>query len=178
MTTKQGIGLMLYYLHELYPSRPPITEATGDAWLTTFADADDAVMLAAAKQCGREPERKFFPTPGEIFAYFPKDETPDISAHEVLRQIELLGAYDNGWHWPRIERVRDVLGSAVAEAYGDVGSPRLNSESPTTREIAERDFAVALKGARADERRRGTLPGPRPVPLLEPGQGRGLTSGG
>ena len=157
MATERGIAATLAYLHELYPTRD-ITEATGAAWFTNFSDTDDDVLLSAAKSCGRNPERKFFPTAGELRSHIPVPLVPPaISPTEVLRQIEGMGAYHNGWQWPRVEAVRLKLGDSVASAYGEVGPHRLNSDNATTREIAQRDFAETLHAERKQEVERHRL---------------------
>jgi len=153
MATKQAIGLMLAYLHELFPSRPPITEATLEAWMVTFEDVtDDYAMMNAAKQCGAEPERRFFPAPGEIRVYLPQPSAEP--AAETLKKIEAIGGFNWQMRWclPTVEAVRAHFGETVAQAYGHVGPHRLGSDTEMTREIAERDFAVALEQQRARSR--------------------------
>lgn len=160
MATKQGVGIALAFLHELFPTRE-ITPTTGTAWLLAFHDVPDNVLMDAAQQCGSDPNRRFFPTAGEVRGQIPRPAlAAQLSAHEVLKQIERLGGYGPQfqWQWPRVDVVRDTLGSAVAAAYGNVGPHRLNSDNPLTREIAERDFSEGLAQERADDPERLALP--------------------
>lgn len=160
MASKQGVGVVLAYLHELFPTRE-ITPTTGTAWLLAFHEVPDDILMDAAQKCGRDSDRKFFPTAGEVRAQMPKPVlAAQLSADEVLSEIERLGGYGPQfqWVWPRVEMVRAQLGGAIATAYGNVGPHRLNSDNPTTREIAARDFSEGLIRERAEDPERLALP--------------------
>jgi hypothetical protein len=172
MATKPGVATTLAFLHELFPTRE-ITAATGEAWLLAFLEVPDEMLMAAAQAHARAGSR-FFPTAGEVWAYIPRTGPPPLTAAEVLKQITALGHDGPHFEWvlPTVERVRECLGDAAAAAYGAVGPHRLGSDSPTTREIAERDFAVEL-GAHPVVTRaeRIALASPAAAAALEPGPG-------
>lgn len=147
MANEHDIAWALSVLHECFPTRP-ITADTGKVWLEIFRTEDSAPFRAAVSQCVKQVGRVYFPTPGEILAHMQPEPEEQVSATEVLKAIEGMGSYRDGWIWPRVEEVRAALGHAVAAAYGSVGPHRLNSSHAITRDIAERDFAETLANER------------------------------
>jgi len=87
----------------------------------------------------------FLPPPGRFVEMArPKSKAP-VSG--LISKIEQLGSYSpNGWRYPQVDRVAASLGAAAAYAYGQVGSSNLYSDNPTTRSIAEREFAQYYQG--------------------------------
>ena len=145
MASDQAIMRVLAFFHQLFPTRD-IGVGLLDAWARIFGDAKytDAALELAAQKTAEEIGREFFPTPGALLVYLPR--TAAVSATELLRRIVALGHEGPHFEWvlPTVERVRGALGDGIAAAYGAVGPHRLNSDNPTTREIAERDFAEAV----------------------------------
>lgn len=143
MATPDKIANLIAMAHEAFPSRQ-ITERTPELWLAVFANVSDARLEAAVYQITVEPDRKFFPTPGEIRAVL-QGPPPVLDVPGFVRRIESLGEYNphSGWIWPRVDVVRARLGDAVARAYGQVGA-LLGSDNETSREIAFRDFSTEL----------------------------------
>lgn len=168
MATLECVTAMIAAWHEAYPTRE-LTRETAAVWARTFPDVSDGRFTAAGFVLMRQPDRKFFPTPGELEAVLRAGGEPALSAPELLQQISRLGQRNpqGAWVFPRVETVRGIMGEVVAAAYGFAGGNRLNSDSPTTREIAERDFATALERERAAAAR-----APQP-PRLAIGAGEG-----
>ena len=175
MASDRAITGVLAFLHDLFPTRD-VGPGLLDAWARIFGDAkySDRWIESAAQQVAEEPGREFFPTPGALLVYFPRPAA--VSAVELLRRITALGHEGPHFEWvlPSVERVRECLGDGIAAAYGAVGPHRLNSDNPTTREIAERDFAEAVDGVpeavRADGlalASGGTVPALSAGPVLE-----------
>jgi hypothetical protein len=147
MASAEAIGTVLALLHEYYPNRP-LSPNTLAAWRLAFVDIPDADLSAAVMLVAKQPGRTFFPTPGEIFAVLTEKIAPPPT-EELLRSIQQLGFYtpQHGWINPRVDAVRECFGDAIASAYGYVGPGRLYSDNDTTREIARRDFGLALLDA-------------------------------
>lgn len=153
MASDAALSSVLAFLQELCPTRD-IGAHTLDAWAIAFEDYTDAELSEYARKAAIEPGRKFFPTPGEIAAY---RVVPTVDAGRVLRQISALGAYNpHGRIYPSIERVREAMGSAVAEAYAAAGAERCFADDGSfAQDSARRTFAAELKPTQAgDEVRR------------------------
>lgn len=148
MATDAAVARVLAMLHEYFPTRE-VTEATLDAWAIAFADCSDVDLNTWALAAVREPNRAFFPTPGEILAHRP---APIIDADVLLERISALGTWNpqDGRVYPRVDRVRDALGDAVAVAYGAAGGRLCFADagrdgSTTTRDIARQKFLAELR---------------------------------
>lgn len=171
MASKKAVARMLAVMHEGYPTRP-ITKNTPQVWFALFRDVADDALLAAVFSVCNEPGRTFFPTPGDIRAYLAPPK-PVINADEILNSIAGMSQYTpHGYLHARPEQVRARHGAAVAIAYGQVGANRLFSDSETTRSIAERDFAIALKGEVDSGAEMFQLPAAVPPLMLQPGVSR------
>ena len=146
MASSKAIAATLALLHELFPTRE-ITTNTAEAWSMMFDDWTDEDLMACTRIAAKQPGRKFFPTPPEIMDCRP---AAVVDSGKILRQISALGAYNpNGWVYPSIERVRETMGGAVAEAYAVAGAERCFADDGTvTQDIACRTFAAELKATR------------------------------
>lgn len=142
MANDREVSAVLAFLHELFPTRE-IGPATLDAFAMIFEDWPDGELTDCAKKAARERGRTFFPTPGEISAY---RALPTVDSGAMLRRISALGSYNpNGWIYPRLEKVRDEFGPAIAQAYADAGAERcFAGDESITQDIARRSFDKAL----------------------------------
>lgn len=151
MASKQTIAGALAFLHELFPTRD-ITDKTGHAYQLALSDFSDEELQRCVELVAKEPDRKFFPTPGEIIAHRRQPDPIDCDA--LLGRIEKLGKYlpARGWVYPNIEQVREALGQEIAIAYVDAGAARCfapedaNGQS-ISRDIARRKFAELIEQA-------------------------------
>lgn len=157
MASKRAVAVALAMLAE--GRAATVTEATTNAWVMALDDITDAELGAAVRTYLRESEDRFMPPPAAlrklVLAARPRPvEEPRASAFEIVRTIERLAVSTPAGFvtWPRVESVRERFGDAVAHAYGYVGASRLFADSPTTRDIALRDFAVAYDRLPADAR--------------------------
>lgn len=153
MASPKAVATMLAMFHESYPTRP-LTAKTGRVWEALMRDVDDDLLLQAARVVANQPGRTFFPTPGELRACLATFQPPMPDSEDLLRRISALGTHNpnTGWIYPRVERVREAFGAAVAQAYGLIGPRLLYSDHPNTQDIARRDFREALAEAEADMR--------------------------
>ncbi len=145
MASDQGVGAVLAFLHELYPTRD-IGSATLDAWALAFGGWEDDELLECARRVAAAPGRVFFPTPGEIAGA--RTMTPPIvNTPALLQQIERLSAYSPraGMVAPPVFTVAEKFGEAVAKAYAAAGAGRCFANDDTTRHIAAREFQKALE---------------------------------
>ncbi|CAN5406423.1 hypothetical protein BH09GEM1_BH09GEM1_45230 [soil metagenome] len=142
MASDVAVGAALALFHELYPSRE-IGPNTLDAWAVVLAVLTDDELGSAALKVAQEPGRKFFPTPGEVMGY---RSTAILDSGKVLGRISALGQYNpHGWLYPSVERVREVLGDIVADAYAAAGAERcFADDGSVTQHIARRTFAGEL----------------------------------
>ena len=116
-------------------------------WVIALGDVSDADLCRAVAHVVKTYQREFLPPVAVIRAAAAAGGT---DAEALLCRIDLAGSYNpqTGWTPPRLEAVRQQFGDAVAEAYGLAGGgSRLFASNETTRDIAARDFAEALKAA-------------------------------
>lgn len=166
MATAESIARGLALLHESFPTRG-ISAETGKAWALIFDGVSDKDFLSACLTAARTPGRTFFPTTGELMGL--AAPTPQVNAEAVLLEIQALATYrPTGMLWPMVELVSDTFGGHIASAYAAAGSARVFSDNPTTREIAQREFAKALQEPFHDVDRRFLL-SPSDQPLLKAG---------
>lgn len=167
MASVEAVASGLAVLHEAHPTRE-VTKQTAQVWHRLFLDTDDAAFVRACEALACEAGRQFFPTPGELIAKL-RGPRPAIDVDGIVKRIESLGYHNPhaGWVWPRAERVRDVLGGGIAEAYGAVGQ-RLGADEGTGRDIALRDFAEHLSAV-VDREGPAALSAPT-VRALPPGE--------
>jgi hypothetical protein len=149
MATHEALAKAMAVLGATLPTRE-VTPEMVTGYDLALEDMTDAQLSVAVKRA--VAECRFFPAPAELrdFAGMPKasdEPTPDVEG--LLKNIWGHADYDPqyGTNPPRVEKVRDVFGDAVAEAYGYVGPGRLFSSNETTWTIARRDFAEALRSA-------------------------------
>jgi hypothetical protein len=114
-------------------------------------EATDEQVMAATKRILAEHRGEFLPPVALVRdAIGLNDRGSAIDLEKTLRAISHLGeTHPNSGRWraPSTNRVEMVLGSAIAEAYGEAGGPLLFSDNQTTREIAEREFVRGLSRA-------------------------------
>lgn len=165
MATADIIGRGIIALHEAFPSRD-VGERTVELWSRLFRNVSDEEFTRGVEALLLEPDRKFFPAPGEVLRAC-RGPLPPIDVEAIRRQIAWLGtgSVHVGHIWPRVERVREVLGNGVAEAYGAIGGTRLGANEGTTLEIALRDFGAELQAIAHRDGPKALLP-PEPGTLL------------
>lgn len=149
MATHGALAKAMAVLGATLPTRE-VTPEMVTGYDLALEDMTDAQLSVAVKRA--VAECRFFPAPAELrdFAGMPKaasEPTPDVEG--LLKDIWGHADYDPqyGTNPPRVEKVREVFGAAVAEAYGYVGPGRLFSSNETTWTIARRDFAESLRSA-------------------------------
>ena len=143
MASDVVVGWALSVLKHL-PSKNPVTAETVAFYALGLEElTDDQVKVAtrlAARDC------TFLPSPAELAKL--------VGAHRVVFDVEpildairALGSYlpTSGTTHARVERVREALGDGIAEAYSCAGGARMFSGNETTRDIAQREFAEALR---------------------------------
>jgi hypothetical protein len=147
VASKSAVAATLALLHELFPTRE-VTSTTGEAWGMMFEDWTDEDLMACTRSAAKQPGRKFFPTPPEIMDCRP---AAVIDSGKILRQISALGVYNpHGWVYPSIERVRQTMGDAVAEAYAAAGGERcFAADGSVAQDMARRTFAAELKATQS-----------------------------
>lgn len=117
-------------------------------WVAALDDVSDADLARGVASVVKTHRGEFLPPVAVIRAA--ARPAGSLDSERVLVLLDKAGSYNpaTGWTPPRVELVRDRFGDAVAEAYGMAGGgSRLFASNPTTREIAARDFAEALKAA-------------------------------
>jgi hypothetical protein len=67
MASKQAIATAMALLAESFPTRE-VTQQTATVWARVFEDVSDEDLSRAALHICRNPEQRFFPTTGEVFA--------------------------------------------------------------------------------------------------------------
>jgi hypothetical protein len=172
MASDKAIATALGMLAEAFPTRE-ITKRTATVWKAILSDITDEQLQRAVVKLCRDPERKFFPSSGEVFAAIAAESQP-IDVTTVMHRIEKLGYYDprRGWVYPTIDMIREKLGDAIANAYsvsgGDkVYAPEANDGTAVARDIALRNFANELDRIRRESPAQLMLPAPAPLPALE-----------
>lgn len=115
-------------------------------WMAALVDVPDDDLARAVAEVVRTRTGEFLPPVAVVRQAALRGRTVDLDG--LIRAIDRAGSYNalTGWAPPRIEAVRELFGDDVAEAYGLAGGgSRLFSGNATTREIAARDFAEALR---------------------------------
>lgn len=142
MASKNAVGLALSTLIETFPTRE-ITAQTANVWMGVLSETNDDALGRAVLRLCRDPQRKFFPTSGELFAEIQTEVVKAvIDVEQIQRRISALGSYNPnmGWMYPSAAVVRQELGDAVADAYSACGGAKLFSDDDVGRSIAEREF--------------------------------------
>lgn len=144
MASERGVRAALTMLGRVFAGSvgPERVEAYGAA----LGDLTDDELAAAAAHLMQTHAGEFIPVPAVIRRTVRGDETPKLDVDRIIREIDRMGTYtQGGWSAPGVQRVRDAMGSAIADAYGDVGPSRLLAEDQRTRDIAAQEFRRALK---------------------------------
>ncbi len=148
MASEAKVQWALSVLSVLSPERQMTREQVA-AYAMALGDMTDEQLDYAVKRAVREC--RFYPKPAELrdFAGVNVKPKPDVSG--TLDRIRALVTYHRGDQMPSVERVRESLGDAIANAYGYVGPQRLESVvlggSGVGADIAGREFATALADA-------------------------------
>lgn len=171
MATREAVVKTLAVFGSLFPR--DISPELVSIYHAALEDVGDDGLRAAMAQCVRTA--KFFPTPAEIrdaVGANNRSALPDVSG--ICERIRGLCSYhpQAGDTLPSVERVRQVLGDAIADAYGYVGPARLEGVifrgSGTGVDIARREFADLLAAAQKDGQHIA-IPAPNATPLLNAG---------
>lgn len=168
MASNKAVAAMLGAFAESFPTRE-VTGKTAKVWMQIVAPLTDEQIGRATMRLCRDPDRRFFPTPGEVFGAV-ADEMRPIDTLEIIHKIERMGSYSPnlGWIYPTAEQVREVLGDAIADAYIIGGKDRVFSNSETTRDIARREMGAAVTRAQREQPMNMMLLS-QAVPLLKAG---------
>ena len=136
-----------------------VTEHTTLAWTIALKDISDDELKGALRRYLRVSDDRFMPPPAVIrkLALARRAANPDTTpatAADLLRAIEQRVVFSPAGYptWPRVESVRGWFGPAIAGAYGDIGAHRLFADHPTTRDIAAREFTLAVQAVPLAER--------------------------
>lgn len=163
MASKKAIATVLSIFHETFPTRA-VSGTTAEVWLTVFHNVEDDALMRAALRLARDPDRRFFPTTGEVFAAMGAEARP-VDVLNIIHRIECLGFYDphRGWVYPTYATIKDALGEDIANAYTVAGGPSIYADdsSAITREISRRKFGEQLEEA---QRRQPGIPLLRALP--------------
>lgn len=150
MASSRAIAVALGTFAETFPTRE-VSPRTADVWSKVMSSVPDEVLDRAVLRLCRDPERRFFPSSGEVFAAIADDARP-VDVLNIIHRIEKLGFYDppRGWVYPKYETVRDALGDEIAKAYAVAGAATIFSDdlkdgSSVTRDIARRSFGSELE---------------------------------
>lgn len=150
MASEKAIATALATFAESYPNGKEITKRTLDVWRSVLETTSDEQLSRAVMRIVRDPERRFFPSTGEVFAAIAEDAKP-VDHLTVIHRIEQLGYYDpkRGWVYPTVEMIREKLGNEVADAYAVAGGLRIFADeakdgTTTTRDIARRKLEDRL----------------------------------
>lgn len=117
-------------------------------YVAALEDLTDAEVAAAAALLVKTHVGEFIPPPAVIRRAVLGDETPRLDIDRIIREISRMGEYvsgEVGWVGPSPRRVRELAGSAIAEAYAEVGASRLFAGDQRAREFAAAEFGKALK---------------------------------
>ena len=176
MATARGVEAALKLLATNFAGE--VTVEKVKVWGAALGDVTDEQLGAAIPHIIKTHTGDFIPPVGVIREACGANDHAAIDTANVIRSIERLGApqfvdgfsEQTGWVMPRVERVREALGDAVANAYGAVGGgARLFCDDETGRTIAERDFMLALRSETAAEERRA-LPSERKPQRIAAGE--------
>lgn len=172
MASDRAVALALATLAEAFPTRET-TERTANVWKKILEGVPDEALERAALKLCRDPDRRFFPSSGELFAAIAAD-APPVDVLQVIHRIEKLGYYDPklGWVYPTSQQIREKLGDAIADAYIVAGqekvfAPEAADGNTITREIARQRFGARLDEAQRVSAGRQILP-PAPSPEVLP----------
>lgn len=149
MASKQAIGAAMLGLAANY-NRDIAPELVG-IWMKALHDVTDEQLDVSVQRI--VAESKFFPTVAEVREKAGANAQPLPDTDGILRRIRGLVTFDAryGESMPSVERVRDALGDAIADAYGFVGPRRLEAVvfggSSVGVDIAAREFGSALQAA-------------------------------
>ena len=151
-----------------------VTPERTQLWAAALEDVSDEQLARAVPEVIRTHRGEFIPPVAIVRDAAGANDAPPADTAAVIRRIDRLGAYgpQSGWQAPSVETVGAEMGGEAAEAYAAVGGgSRLLSDNPTTREIAERDFAKELRVAIERARHHGlpALGGGEPLRALKPG---------
>lgn len=143
MASNERVGWALSVLKHL-PSKQPISAETVAFYALGLDDVTDQALTVAVRRAAAECT--FLPTPAELRALAGLNRVA-LDIEPVLDRISALASYlpTTGTTYPRVEAVRQHFGDGVAEAYSLAGGARVFSPNETTREIARREFAAALR---------------------------------
>lgn len=174
MASTKAVVTALAMFSETFPGKE-LTERTATVWETVLADVDDAALGRAVLRLCRDPERRFFPSSGEVFAAIAADASP-VDVLTIIHRIEKLGHYDpsRGWVYPNYEMIRDNLGDEIAKAYSVAGAQNIFADeakdgTTVTRDIARRAFSSHLERVNkaTPERLRLSPPERQVMPAVE-----------
>lgn len=149
MATKAAIAnaikmLAVNFRHSPDPQLP-------DLWLAAFADLTDEQMQKATVAIVSTDD--FFPTVKRVRDVLGLNHKPKPDVAGTFARLRALTTYhpNTGDTMPSVERVREELGDAIADAYGFVGPKRLEAAvfdgTGTGADIAAREFAEQLEAA-------------------------------
>lgn len=166
MATRTAVTTALRLLARIFvaditPERVQIYEAA-------LEDVSDEALERATVRLIRTRTGQFFPVPADIRQAAGANGGGLVDGTAALHRIAALSVYNpRGYRHPAPRTVAERIGQAEARAYGAIGPERLFSEHEVTRDIALRDFQLALERAVADGAPLGgLLPPERPVPFL------------
>jgi hypothetical protein len=113
MASSQAITLALAMFAESFPTRE-LTTQTARVWATVFENTTDEDLARAALYICRNPEQRFFPTSGEVFAA--------IRATKP-RRLAIMPPVAPGQYERRVKRLAapGPLSDIVQRVTGDVG---------------------------------------------------------
>lgn len=150
MASEQKIQWALSVLSVLSPERQMTREQVA-AYAMALGDMTDEQLDYAVKRAVREC--KFYPKPAELRDLAGVNSKPKPDVTGILARIKALTTYhpNTGDTLPSVERVREELGDAIANAYGYIGPRRLEAVVfegvGVGADIAGREFATALEDA-------------------------------
>jgi hypothetical protein len=171
MATREAVVKTLAVFGSLFPR--DITPELVTIYHAALEDVTDPELTVAMAKCVKTA--KFFPQPAELRDAVGANERsalPDVAG--ICERIRGLVTHSAGYgeSMPSVERVRQVLGDAIADAYGFVGPQRLEGVifrgSGTGVDIARREFSDHLYAAQKDGQNIA-LPAPHATPLLNAG---------
>ncbi len=152
MASNTAVAACLAVLKHL-PSDSPVTAETVAFYALGLRDlSDDALERATARAAA---SCTFRPQPAELIKLSGHQPSlPDVDG--IVSRLRGMCDYhpQYGTKMPSVERVRNELGDAIADAYGFVGPKRLEAVvfggDGTGAEIAAREFAELLRDAQRD----------------------------
>lgn len=144
MASRVAVAKAMAVLGATFPR--DVTKELVAIYAGALQDVDDAALERAVGQA--VATLRYFPVPAELRDLAGANRVA-IDVEPVLARIVAMGSYlpTSGTTYPSVQRVREVLGDGVAEAYSLAGGARVFSGNETTRDIARREFAEALRDA-------------------------------